>query len=266
MKKLAIHSVPRSGSTWLGEILNSSPSTKYCFQPLFSYQLKGFLSAESSNAEVEFFFKELELTDDDFILQKDQRLAGSLPVFDKSEPPTHIVYKEVRYHNVLKGILSGTSQVKFVFLIRDPFSVISSWFAAPREFDPSWDKDDELVYANSKNLGKPEEFYGLAKWVEATKLFVELNEKYPNKTLLVNYSDLAQSTEGTVEKIFEFSELEITEQTMRFIKESQEVFVADPYSVYKGEGEHLKWKNTLSTSQVRTIRQFALKHDLANFL
>lgn len=42
MHKIAIHSVPRSGSTWLGEILNSSANVKYCFQPLFSYKFKEF--------------------------------------------------------------------------------------------------------------------------------------------------------------------------------------------------------------------------------
>ena len=79
MQKSAIHSVPRSGSTWLGEILNSSPYVKYCFQPLFSYQFKDFLDEYSSKKDVDRFFSMLSDTDDDFICQNAQRIAGTLP-------------------------------------------------------------------------------------------------------------------------------------------------------------------------------------------
>ena len=101
MRKIAIHSVPRSGSTWLGEILNSSPDVKYCFQPLFSYQFKDFLDEGSSREEVDRFFMLLSNTDDDYICQKLQRRAGTLPSPNKSKLATHVIYKEVRYHHIL---------------------------------------------------------------------------------------------------------------------------------------------------------------------
>ena len=56
MHKIALHSVPRSGSTWLGEILNSSENVKYCFQPLFSYKFKNFLDERSSKDDINNFF------------------------------------------------------------------------------------------------------------------------------------------------------------------------------------------------------------------
>ena len=37
MKNVAIFGVPRSGTSWLGQIFNSSPMVAYRFQPLFSY-------------------------------------------------------------------------------------------------------------------------------------------------------------------------------------------------------------------------------------
>ena len=44
---VAIHGVPRSGTSWIGEIINSSPNVLYKFQPLFSYALKDFLTTFS---------------------------------------------------------------------------------------------------------------------------------------------------------------------------------------------------------------------------
>jgi len=61
MKKIALHSVPRSGSSWIGQILNSSPKVNYKFQPLFSYAFKGYLDENSSRERIdEFFEKEVK--------------------------------------------------------------------------------------------------------------------------------------------------------------------------------------------------------------
>ena len=39
---ISIHGVPRSGTSWLGQILDSSPKVRYKFQPLFSYAFKKY--------------------------------------------------------------------------------------------------------------------------------------------------------------------------------------------------------------------------------
>ncbi len=40
MNNIVIHSVLCSGSSWLGEIINSSPNVLYQFQPLFSHEFQ----------------------------------------------------------------------------------------------------------------------------------------------------------------------------------------------------------------------------------
>jgi hypothetical protein len=101
---VAIHRVPRSGTTWLGEIFNSSPNTIYKFQPLFSYALKDFLTSASSLQDINEFFQQLKEINDDFIDQIKKRNQDLLPVF-KKEQSTHLVYKEVRYHNILNNLM-----------------------------------------------------------------------------------------------------------------------------------------------------------------
>ena len=51
MKRIAIHSVPRSGSSWLGQILNSSLKVCFRFQPLFSYAFKDYLNEKIKGLE-----------------------------------------------------------------------------------------------------------------------------------------------------------------------------------------------------------------------
>ena len=98
--RVAVHGVPRSGTSWIGEILNSSPHTIYRFQPLFSYAMKGALTECSPLKEIDSFFRTLESIEDDFINQTEKRQTGQFPKFSKGTP-SHIVYKEVRYMNIL---------------------------------------------------------------------------------------------------------------------------------------------------------------------
>ena len=159
--KVAIHGVPRSGTSWIGEILNSSPHTAYRFQPLFSYTLRDFLTNASTREDIDLFFQELLHIDDAFINQTVKRQSGDFPQFNKGEI-THVVYKEVRYINILFNMMRRAEDVHLCAVIRNPLSVINSWLMAPREFraDLGWSELEEWRYALKKNLNRPEEFNG----------------------------------------------------------------------------------------------------------
>ena len=67
MKNIAIHSVPRSGSSWVGQIFNSSQDVNFRFQPLFSYTFKDYLNQKSSLNDVNTFFDLINKSDDDLL-------------------------------------------------------------------------------------------------------------------------------------------------------------------------------------------------------
>ena len=122
---IAIHGVPRSGTNWVGEILNSSPRTIYKFQPFFSYAFKSFLTSNSSAEQVQRFFSLLAVKRDGFLDQEEARAEATLPRFSKQDP-THLVYKEVRYHHILANLLKKATNTRLIAVIRNPLSVISS--------------------------------------------------------------------------------------------------------------------------------------------
>lgn len=245
MQKLAIHSVPRSGSTWLGNIFNSHPNVSFKFQPLFSYAFKDYLNTASPTKTINTFFKLLTESDDAFINQKEGIEKGIIPSFNKNEVITHSCYKEVRYHHILENMLQQCEDIKIILLVRNPLAVLQSWKNATKEFRPEkgWVFEEEWRDAPKKNLGKPEEFNGYNKWKEAVFLFLKLKVNYPNRVSLISYSDLIKDTVSHVKSLFEFSNLELTSETLRFINLSISKNNSDPYSVYNQRIVDNDWKN-----------------------
>ena len=256
MKKIAIHSAPRSGSTWLGSIFDSHPSVVYKMQPLFSYALKDRLSPKSSNSEISDFYQELLKTKDDFLDQKEGKQKGIIPSFSKNECKA-IVYKEVRYHHILNNLLQQNDEVRVIGLIRNPFSVISSWLKAPKEFkkELGWQIEEEWRFAPKKNLKKPEEFNGYEKWKEIAQIFLKLQKTYPSRFYLVQYDDLLINTFNEVSKIFAFCGLTMDEQTRHFLKVSSNKDDSDAYSVFKQKNKDDGWKQDLPDFIIKEIKE-----------
>lgn len=256
-QKIAIHSAPRSGSTWLGKILDSSPDTLYKYQPLFSYVLKSFLKKNSTEEEIDSFFKKLSETKNNFLDQKPEKEDGIVPEFQKNAKPTALVYKEVRYHHLLSNLLLKDKEVKVIGLIRNPLSVINSWLNAPKEFkaELGWKIEKEWKFAPSKNKDKPEEYNGYKKWIEVSYLFLKLREQYPDRFYLLNYEDLLQNPIAETLKLFEFANLALGTQTLEFLKASTSRNDGDSYSVYKIKEDDKEWEKELPDYIIQEIKE-----------
>ncbi|RDK87327.1 sulfotransferase family protein [Marinirhabdus gelatinilytica] len=246
MKKIAIHSVPRSGSTWLGSIFDSHPNTVYRFQPLFSYAFKSFLDENASEERIERFFDDILKTKDPFICQVEAKEKGIIPTF-KKEGTEVVVYKEVRYHNVLKNMLETSPDVSVVGLVRNPLATLNSWLRAPKEFKPElgWKIEEEWRWAPKKNLDQAHEFNGYEKWKETASLFEGLKSEFPDRFYLLRYSDLLKNTEGSIKKLFEFLDISVTEEVLGFLDESKNTQQKDSYSVFKTKKNDASWKQNL---------------------
>lgn len=268
LQKIAIHGVPRSGTTWLGEIFNSNEHVIYKYQPLFSYAFKSFLDEHATAARIDAFFAALATSADPFLDQSEQRARGDLPVFAKSTP-THVVYKEVRYHHILANLLQQDPDLRLVALIRNPLAVMASWLAAPREFrrDLGWDVGQEWRAAPAKNAGRPEEFNGFDKWLEAARLFHALAAQHPDRVQVVSYSELLIDTERVIRRLCAFTGLAFTPQMQTFLHSSRTQNKADAYSVYRSKAViDDGWKTTLDDSIVAAIRSALADTALAQYL
>ncbi len=153
--------------------------------------------------------------------------------------------------------MQNSEELRLIGIVRNPLSVMHSWFSAPREFrtDLGWVKSKEWLYAPSKNQNRPEEFFGFEKWKEVAKILLRLESQYPKRVKLIRYEDLLRDTGGVVRDLFQFTELGISQQTLRFLKESREYNGTGFYSVFKNEDTSKKWEKNLDKTIVEAIRK-----------
>lgn len=240
---IAIFGVPRSGTSWLGQIFNSSPNVAFRFQPLFSYELKNRLNENSSQRDINFFYQDLINTKSDFVLQKNNVSGQESPVFMKKKITT-LVWKEVRYINIIENLLEN-SETKLILLTRHPAGVINSWLKAPKEFKESWDPIKEWRYAQKKNAGKPEEYNGYEKWKEAMNLFMNVKNKYSERVKIIKYEDLVKNPHKETKTLFDFAQISFDIQTKKFLEDSTAYNDKDSYGVFREKQDINKWKQQL---------------------
>lgn len=251
---VAIHGAPRSGTSWLGQLFNSNEHVAYRYQPLFSYAFKGRLTDQSGTVDIARFLDDLLVSQDDFVLQRDgASLAGYELSFGKREI-THLVYKEVRYHDVLENLLKREPRTLAIGIVRDPCAAIHSWLHAPREFDLTWDPLIEWHDAPRKNAGKPENWYGFNRWKELASLFHRLRERFPNRFLIVRYEALVRAPEKTLSRLFDACGLSMTPQVAQFVGASRARDDGMPYGVFRDAAQgRPTWRDELDTQIIEAI-------------
>jgi hypothetical protein len=253
---LSIHGVPRSGTSWLGQVFDSHPDVAYRHQPLFAYRFKDRLNLQSTRQDVRRFLDELyQVEDDDFILDASRREKA--PDFwakaIKTSPSPLMVMKEVRYHHLLPLLLESVPGMKIIGIVRHPCAVINSWLQAPKEFRAGWDELAEWRYAPKKNEGRIEEFNGFAKWTEVAGLFLRLEREYPDNFILTRYECLMADAEREIGRLFTFAGLPPHPQAQEFIRMSRSRHDSDPYSVFKDPATRDRWPAELNPAIAAAI-------------
>ncbi len=228
-----IHGAPRSGTTWLGQLFNSHPAVKYCYQPFFSHAFRGRADLSTDAAALRALFRDMRASDDPFVNQAgDASLSRRTPAFAK-QAPTHLLYKEVRFHDLLPHFLDALPEFKGIGVVRDPRFVLASWFKAPREFDPAWSRAAEWRDAPLKNQGLHENWYGFTRWAALANLFLGLQASHADRFMLVRYEWLVADPTAAMQELFAFCGLDMHPQTLEFVHESSTIGDDDPYGVYR---------------------------------
>lgn len=235
---VGIIGTPRSGTSWTGQIFDSAPDVLYRMQPFYSWAFRDRIHVRSASGEIKKFFEDLYLSGDPYLEQADRKRDGVYPVFEeKAENPETMVFKEVMFHYMMPVLLEMDDNLKIIALVRNPVDVISSYWNAPREFDPSLDIQKEWYFAPSRNELLPERYFGYHKWKEYIKIIEVLEKKYPDRVKIMKYEELLKDPVNRVKELFDYSGIPYREQTEHFIYESQNKTVDDPYSVFRNKNE-----------------------------
>lgn len=254
-KIVGIIGVPRSGTSWLGQIFDSAPDVLYRMQPFYSWAFRDKIHVRSSKREINDFFCELYLSNDSYLKQQERKKSGIYPIFNnKKSQPEVMVYKEVMFHYLIPILLKHVDQLKIIALVRHPVDVLTSYYNAPREFDPTLDIQKEWYFAQNRNELLPERYFGYHKWKEYMKLISIIQEKYPKRVIVIRYEDLAKNPECVVQQLFQYTDISYEKQSEQFIIDSQSSTVDDPYSVFRNKSE-LRFRNKLPSNIIIEIKQ-----------
>jgi hypothetical protein len=229
---IGLHGAPRSGTSWLGQIFNSSPEVAYRYQPFFAHAYRERAMACRTPRELAQLLEDIRASRDDFVLQRGAGAIARRQLTFAKGAATHIVYKEVRFHHKLPSLML-LAHFRGIGLIRNPLEALNSWVRAPREFRSEWSLADEWRFAPAKNLGRPEEFYGYEGWKSSALLFERLQAKAPDRFRVVRYADLVEAPRATVSSLFEFAGLPFTAEVEAFIDLSTSTQDDDPYGVFR---------------------------------
>ncbi|ALO14231.1 Sulfotransferase domain protein [Salinivirga cyanobacteriivorans] len=265
---LLVNGTPRSGTTWLGQIIDSSPHVRYKYQPLFSNTFKERITLQSSENEVNHFFEEVYNTKDDFLDREKEKKHNIHQRFEqKNTSPDVLSIKHVRYHYLLPYLLKQIDNLKVCAIIRNPCATLNSWRKAPKEFrEVDGNFNEQWYFAQQRDRFKPGEYFGFHKWKEAVMIFLTIKKWYPERVHLLQYESLVHKTMEEVKRLFDFAELKITDQTNDFLKRTLNEHNDDTYSVFKGKKQTEDWKQELDPSIIEQIYRELKETPLEVFL
>jgi hypothetical protein len=166
---VAIFGMPRSGTSWLGQIFDSAPEVCFRLEPIFSYAFKNQVDEFSTISDFDRFFKGIYCSDDKFMKQEEKRISGSYPSFQKDNNPNTLVFKTTRYHHILQNMMTMYPTVSVISIVRNPCGAINSWLNTPGEFPANASTDEEWRSGKCRKTDK-EEFWGFDDWKLVTRL------------------------------------------------------------------------------------------------
>lgn len=253
LKKIALFSVPRSGSTWLGQILNSHPQVTYKFQPNYAYSFEGELPKNMNKSDFKTFCNQMLTTTDPFV-NGEISISTRQNIRFSKDRLSHLIFKETHALNLIPNLLENTD-IAVIGLLRSPFAVINSWLKTPKEFKPEWRVSEQWREAPKKNRGREDHYFGFEKWKEGAEIFLKMRECFPDRFYLADYEKFVDSPVEETAKLYKFCDLKMGAQTRDFLQMSTSKHEADAYSVFKSKAHDRKWETNLPDFIIEDIKR-----------
>jgi hypothetical protein len=268
---VVILSMPRSGSSWVGEILGLSPSSLYLREPITQTHLKMVQEGSPS-----FFEFDTHCLPEGYASAAANAFSG-LPLFSRwiTKKPDQwnlskrknkrILIKEVNPY-LLKWFITDIKP-KIIFLMRHPVAIASSFYRN------GWDgKQFEFRYTHTTLKERVPEYshFTHSFWAEhgALQAFMikdVLSTAKDYKDLVIaKYEDLCTNPTAEYKKLFDFAHLEWNSSIEKTILEkcSPKDINNDFFSTQRNPNyEKDKWKKEVAPDNILELKQAYLSFD-----
>lgn len=260
LKLILVSSTPRSGSTFIGEVMATHPNTAYFFEPLHKMQhdpcmqntdcvssyIDDILSCRIS-ANFEHWLKNKALFAS--FLNDQARKCYTLNssqksgCFSKIDLTAVCKEAEVRFTKLIRirieqltSIIRSSPDVKVIHLYRDPRGFLKSI----AKFK-NWDHNS-TAYCN-----------GLVRDLESFGL---LSLDYPDKLHHVSYEEFSQDPVSSTQALFKFAfgSSELSNGTLHYLMKHTQSSQSGPMSTFKKSSSvYQAWRNSISYDFLKKI-------------
>lgn len=238
MNVIFVLSMPRSGSSFLGQLLSADESTVVRLSPFFSYSLGECSRSIKSREDFNSWVFNLLHTNDEFVTQSESISKGIYPTEQEKTNVKTLVIKDTRNIFDYIELFLKYSEIKIIFLDRRLDEQLSSWITSP-EFKGLPIDSPNLLLANERKALEHfpyTEYWGVQDILYFKTLSRDLSNKYPRRVLKITYDSLVQGKVSGISQIVPDLDLDLligryNELTNKNNNTTSQD--SDPYSVYR---------------------------------
>lgn len=241
--RLIVFGAPRSGTSWVNEVLNSHADIRMYYQPLHSYTFTENPSLIRTKQGCDELFQRLLESDDRFINMEIGSGKHTLPV-KKTTNAKVVGFKETHFLDEVLSAVRSNKDMKLIYVIRHPIASIDSWYRHPKEFDA---RDDiRLAWKNGgRRSGKPGALFGFDNWMRIALEIEKLNSEFTERVTVVNYDDLKVDPISHFSSLVSSLDLQWSRDVQDFINELDGTGQKNPDQIGKPIHSQIKLPKTV---------------------
>lgn len=258
--------MPRSGTSWVAQILASHPSVRLKYDPLFSYEFKNALDDTAGADDWAALFADVYARESPYLDQEFLRVDGHVPSFERRDryPPV-LAIKSNRHHDLIAHAVRIGVTMKVLHLVRDPVDTIASWLANKNEFPESASAIDEWRTGTCRKTA-PGEYWGFDDWKKVTEEANALAATHPDRFRVTSYDAFVADPVTCATGMFAWIGLDLSGQTRRFLEDSRTRHSDHPRAVFRDPRKRKDHRAALPEGTEATIRTELAGTGLASFL
>ena len=254
-RPLLLLGMPRSGTSWLSQVFESSPDFVVRLSPNYSWSLKNLLELNSGREEWILSFTTALNTDDAFMTQNFRRATGELSTFAprSMQSVKRLAIKDTRFHDLYLQCMELFAEAQTVYLVRHPGGMLNSWWRS-KEFPATATLADEWRGGACRKVEGPGEYWGFDDWCSLTTRYLSLEKQAPKRFHVCRYEELVRDPVRVSAELFEFAECTLHPDTRAFLQDSQSRHDDRAYAVFKSPSVADRWREELPEDIQETIR------------
>ena len=265
-RPLFLLGMPRSGTTWLSQVFESSPDFIVRLSPNYSWPLKNQLDLDSSRDDWVANLSAALSSDDPFMTQDFRRETGEIATFPPRSPTEvrRLAIKDTRFHDLYQRATEIFGEAQIIYLVRHPGGMLNSWWRSS-EFPAGAELAAEWRTGACRKSGGPGEYWGFDDWRALTERYLAFERQAPERYRVCRYEDLVRNRQQVSAELFEFAGYRLRPATSAFLRDSANRHDGRDYAVFKDPSVADRWRSELPEPVRAAIRDELAGTPLAEF-